>query len=110
MDNAESAYCILNDQYTDNSSFIGLRSNITRNSVLNWIFDTAKNAYYIRNDQYTDNSRVFENQTKKRLKAQIIKKLVTISCFRFFKIFSQSYIFIFALKLEFIHLSTVDVV
>ena len=47
--------CLLHfkDQYTDNSSFTALRSNITRNLVLNW--NTAKNAYGILNDQYTDN-------------------------------------------------------
>ena len=63
FDTAKSAYCIRNDQYTDNSSFTGLRSNITRNSVLNQILETTKNAYCILNDYYTDNSSFLRADT-----------------------------------------------
>ena len=62
-------------------------SNITRNSVLNQIFDTAKNAYCILSDQYTL-FVVVQVQTKKRLEAQIKKKQNV-------GMFSQSYIFNF---------------
>ena len=87
LDTARIAYCILSDQYTDNSScfFYGSESRLDQE-------ETEISDFLIKNSMYDFEILVYH------------ENVVTISCFRTFLIFIQSYILNFCIFYAFSYL------